>query len=142
MGYWGVKNLGCGIWAPLCHPPPPPVSLLHIRGVPFYSQGGEVRFFFRKKSTLTKKNCTCRLYFDILRKKLNFHRKKKYDLVRYRSMKGKKSRSSGHDDISSKLLKSFKNKITYPLSILINNSLSNGIVDLPETMKIAKVIPL
>ena len=24
MGYWGVKNLGYGIWAPLCHPPPPP----------------------------------------------------------------------------------------------------------------------
>ena len=23
MGYWGVKNLGYGIWAPLCHPPPP-----------------------------------------------------------------------------------------------------------------------
>ena len=22
MGYWGVKNLGYGIWAPLCHPPP------------------------------------------------------------------------------------------------------------------------
>ena len=21
MGYWGVKNLGYGIWAPLCHPP-------------------------------------------------------------------------------------------------------------------------
>ena len=53
-------------------------------------------------------------------------------------MKGKKS--SGHDDISSKLLKSLKGEIAYPLSILINNSLSNGIV--PETMKIAKVIPL
>ena len=51
-------------------------------------------------------------------------------------MKGKKS--SGHDDISSKLLKSLKGEIAYPLSILINNSLSNGIV--PET--IAKVIPL
>ena len=21
MGYWGVKHLGYGIWAPLCHPP-------------------------------------------------------------------------------------------------------------------------
>ena len=51
-------------------------------------------------------------------------------------MKGKKS--SGQDDISSKLLKSLKGEIAYPLSILINNSLSNGIV--PET--IAKVIPL
>ena len=53
-------------------------------------------------------------------------------------MKGKSS--SGHDNISSKLIKSLKGEIVFPLSILINNSLVNGIV--PASMKIAKVLPL
>ena len=68
-------------------------------------------------------------------------------------MKGKSS--SGHDNISSKLIKSIeyiprghicslikslKGEIAFPLSILINNSLVNGIV--PASMNIAKVLPL
>ena len=53
-------------------------------------------------------------------------------------MKGKSS--SGHDNISSKLIKSLKGEIAFLLSILINNSLVNGIV--PASMKIAKVLPL
>ncbi len=52
-----------------------------------------------------------------------------------------KSKSSyGNDNISSKLLKSIRGEIAYPLSVVINNSLSSGIV--PHCMKIAKVIPL
>ena len=53
-------------------------------------------------------------------------------------MKGKKS--SGDDNISSKLIKSLKGEIAYPLSLLINSSLESGIV--PASMKIAKVLPL
>jgi hypothetical protein len=53
-------------------------------------------------------------------------------------MKGKTS--SGHDKISSKLLKSLKNEIAHPLPVLINNTLSSGVV--PDSMKIASVLPL
>jgi potassium voltage-gated channel Eag-related subfamily H protein 8 len=53
-------------------------------------------------------------------------------------MKGKNS--SGHDNISSKLLKTLRGEIAFPLTKLINNSLSSGIV--PNSLKIAKVIPL
>ncbi len=53
-------------------------------------------------------------------------------------MKGKTS--TGHDQISSKLLKSIRGEIAYPLSVAINKSLESGIV--PASLKIAKVIPL
>jgi potassium voltage-gated channel Eag-related subfamily H protein 8 len=53
-------------------------------------------------------------------------------------MKGKNS--SGHDNISSKLLKTLRGEIAFPLTKLINNSLSSGIVT--NSLKIAKVIPL
>ena len=52
----------------------------------------------------------------------------------------KSKSSSGNDNISSKLLKSIKGEIAYPLSVAINSSLSSGVV--PNCMKIAKVIPL
>lgn len=52
----------------------------------------------------------------------------------------KSKTSTGNDNLSSKLLKSIRGEIAYPLSVVINNSLVNGIV--PDTLKIAKVIPL
>ena len=48
--------------------------------------------------------------------------------------------SSGHDDISSKLMKITINIIIEPLTHIINQSLKTGIV--PSEMKIAKVIPI
>jgi len=54
--------------------------------------------------------------------------------------KMKASKSKGHDDITSNLLKELKYSIALPLSILINRTLNEGIF--PEALKIAKVIPL
>ena len=48
--------------------------------------------------------------------------------------------SCGHDGISSKLVKDLKNEIALPLSIMINASIESGHV--PDTMKLAKVIPI
>ena len=48
--------------------------------------------------------------------------------------------SSGHDDVSNVLLKSLKNSLTYPLTLIFNQSLNEGIF--PDKIKLAKVIPL
>lgn len=48
--------------------------------------------------------------------------------------------STGHDGISTKLIKVLKTTISEPLSIVINQCLNSGIF--PEKLKIAKVIPL
>ena len=48
--------------------------------------------------------------------------------------------SSGHDGISNKLLKDLNCIISYPLSIIFNQSLESGIF--PEKMKIAEIVPL
>ena len=48
--------------------------------------------------------------------------------------------SSGHDNISSKLLKYLIPSISVPLSIVINKSFQTGIV--PKNMKVAKIIPI
>ena len=48
--------------------------------------------------------------------------------------------SSGHDGISNKLLKDLNCTISYPLSIIFNQSLESGIF--PDKMKTAEIIPL
>ena len=48
--------------------------------------------------------------------------------------------SYGHDKISSIMLKKLSNSISYPLQIIFNQSISQGIF--LEKMKLAKVIPL
>lgn len=48
--------------------------------------------------------------------------------------------SSGHDDISTKLVKETIINIVQPLTHIINRSLDTGIV--PDQLKIAKVIPV
>ena len=48
--------------------------------------------------------------------------------------------STGHDNISSKLLRKVGDIVAYPLSIIINQSLCTGIF--PNRLKLAKVIPL
>ena len=45
--------------------------------------------------------------------------------------------SSGYDDISNKLLKSIKEEVCTPLTVIINQSLLNGIF--PDALKIAIV---
>ena len=50
----------------------------------------------------------------------------------------KPKNSSGHDSISSKLVKYLKNEIALPLSIMINKSIESG--HAPVTMKLAKVV--
>lgn len=52
----------------------------------------------------------------------------------------KSTKSCGNDNISSLILKQAQNSISVPLSILINKSLSTG--TFPDTLKIAKVIPI
>ena len=48
--------------------------------------------------------------------------------------------SSGHDEISTKLLKETIHNISIPLTHIINQSFQTGIV--PDQMKIAKVVPI
>ena len=48
--------------------------------------------------------------------------------------------SSGHDSVSNTLLKALNESIPYPLSIIFNQSLNQGVF--PDLMKHAKVIPL
>ena len=48
--------------------------------------------------------------------------------------------SSGKDKLSNKLLKSIKNEIVEPLTVIINQSFKQGIF--PDLLKIAKVTPL
>ena len=72
-------------------------------------------------------------------KSVFLHPTDKRDIVRIiNELKPKNSR--GHDGISSKLVKDLKNDIALPLSIMINTSIECGYV--PETMKLAKVIPI
>ena len=48
--------------------------------------------------------------------------------------------SSGHDHISNVVLKALNESISYPLSIIFNQSISTG--KFPEMMKIAEIVPL
>ncbi len=52
----------------------------------------------------------------------------------------KSKKSSGYDGISNILLKSIIDEIKYPLTIIFNNSLKEGVF--PDKMKLAEVIPL
>ena len=52
----------------------------------------------------------------------------------------KSKSNSGHDGVSSKLVKDLKYALSLPLSIIINNSLSEGLV--PDMAKLAKIIPI
>ena len=52
----------------------------------------------------------------------------------------KSKSSSGHDGVSSKLVKDLNYALSLPLSIIINNSLSEGLV--PDMAKLAKIIPI
>ena len=53
----------------------------------------------------------------------------------------KSKASSGHDGVSSKLVKDLKYSLAFPLlSIIINNSLAKGLV--PNMAKLAKIIPI
>jgi hypothetical protein len=52
----------------------------------------------------------------------------------------KRKHSSGHDNITSALLKDIKYDISFPLAILINKSLETG--DVPDLLKLAKIIPI
>ena len=55
-----------------------------------------------------------------------------------RSLQPKKSTT--HDNLSPLVIKLFGEEIAMPLSILINMSMSEGIV--PDELKIAKIIPV
>ena len=52
----------------------------------------------------------------------------------------KSKNSAGHDTISTKFIKDIGPSICAPLSIIINRSLETGVM--PDTLKIAKVIPI
>ena len=50
------------------------------------------------------------------------------------------NKSPGHDLINSNLVKHISQEIAYPLKLIFNESLSNGVV--PDDLKIAKVVPI
>ena len=52
----------------------------------------------------------------------------------------KQKNSSGHDNITSSLIKDIKHEIAIPLTILFNKSIHSGRV--PDDIKLAKVIPI
>ena len=52
----------------------------------------------------------------------------------------KPKKSTGYDNISAQLLKNFTNELALPISMIINSSLSSGIV--PDCMKLAKFVPV
>ena len=52
----------------------------------------------------------------------------------------KPSNSSGHDNISSAILKSISNEISDCITLIINQSISTG--SFPENLKLAKVVPI
>ena len=52
----------------------------------------------------------------------------------------KSKKSSGHDQISTNLIKRLIPCVSYPISIIVNKSLETGSV--PTTMKLAKVVPI
>ena len=52
----------------------------------------------------------------------------------------KQKNSSGHDNITSALIKDIKHEIAIPLTILFNKSIHSGRV--PDDIKLAKVIPI
>ena len=52
----------------------------------------------------------------------------------------KNKTSQGHDNISTKLIKQSIEQISTPLTHILNQSMTTGIV--PQNMKIAKVIPI
>ena len=52
----------------------------------------------------------------------------------------KSKAGSGHDDVSSKLVKDLKYALSFPLSVILNNSLTMGLV--PNMAKLAKIIPI
>ena len=52
----------------------------------------------------------------------------------------KSKASSYHDGVSSKLVKDLKYALSFPLSVVINNSLTMGLV--PNMAKLAKIIPI
>ena len=70
--------------------------------------------------------------------RFNFNRITESETLSIDKLKSKNS--SGKDEISNKLLKSIKDEIAKPLTIIINQSLKTGIF--PEALKIAKVKPL
>ena len=78
---------------------------------------------------------------DIPSSKFNFDRVmgNKYQQNMFLAPTERKN-SSGHYGRTAALIKDIQCEIPYPLTILINKSLSNGIF--PESLKIAKVIPI
>ena len=52
----------------------------------------------------------------------------------------KPKKSSGHDNITSELLKQLDTSVAYPISIITNKSITSAIV--PEFLKLSKVIPI
>ena len=48
--------------------------------------------------------------------------------------------SSGYDGLSNKIIKTIKNEISKPLTLIINQMITSGIF--PDYLKIAKIIPL
>ena len=52
----------------------------------------------------------------------------------------KPKKSSGHDNITSELLKQLDTSVAYPISIITNKSITSA--TLPEFLKLSKVIPI
>jgi len=88
-------------------------------------------------------NTTNKTYIDFLKPtcSLNFEFKPVTPEIVGNVIDGLKPKHShAKDKLSSKLLKSIKNDIVEPLTIIINQSISNSIY--PDALKLAKVVPV
>ena len=66
-------------------------------------------------------------------------REQQHDILKIINKMDNKS-SSGYDELSNKIIKTIKNVISKPLTLIINQMITSGIF--PDDLKIAKIIPL
>ena len=81
-----------------------------------------------KQYLLTQSHCTCK-----------FEKIHEDDILKIINNMGNKS-SSCYNRFSNKMIKAIKNKISKPLTLIINKMLESGIF--PDSLKISKIIPL
>ena len=102
-------------------------------------------FFINIGPTLAKeiKTSNTKSYKTFLKEKINSNFNFKtvdVDLVKKVIGNLKSKSSSGHDGISSSLIKEAKDQISNIITLIINQSISTGIF--PDKLKIAKVVPV
>ena len=102
----------------------------------FFSQIGNQ---YASQIPVTDPNAYVTFLTNPINCKFSFHHVTDHDVIKVISG-FKPKNSSGDDNLSLKVLKRIAEKLSKPLSVLINQSLDNGIF--PQALKLAKVVPL